>query len=77
MGLDRTGTQVTAFDVANRELRAELDELEERTRRRDILVDDEAVFEFYDRRIPADVASRAPSRPGGRRPGSRRRTCSP
>jgi ATP-dependent helicase HrpA len=44
-----------AFDRANRALRAELTELEERTRRRDILVDDEAVFEFYDRRVPADV----------------------
>jgi ATP-dependent helicase HrpA len=55
--LDRTGTRVKAFDVANRRLRAELAELEERTRRRDILYDDEAVFEFYHRRIPADVAS--------------------
>jgi ATP-dependent helicase HrpA len=55
--LDRTGTQVKAFDLANRKLRAELAELEERTRRRDILYDDEAVFEFYHRRIPADVAS--------------------
>lgn len=48
---------VYAFDIANRRLRAELAELEERTRRRDILYDDEAVFEFYDRRIPADVVS--------------------
>jgi ATP-dependent helicase HrpA len=55
--LDRTGIQVKAFDVANRELRAELAALEERTRRRDILYDDEAVFEFYHRRIPADVVS--------------------
>lgn len=46
-----------AFDRANRALRKELAELEERTRRRDILYDDEAVFDFYNRRIPADVAS--------------------
>jgi ATP-dependent helicase HrpA len=46
-----------AFDRANRKLLAELRELEERTRRRDILNDDEAVFEFYDARIPADVVS--------------------
>ncbi|WP_168625548.1 ATP-dependent RNA helicase HrpA [Cryobacterium sp. BB307] len=46
-----------AFDRANRRLRAELAEVEERTRRRDILVDDEAVFEFYDTRVPADVAN--------------------
>ncbi len=44
-----------AFDRANRDLRAELADLEERTRRRDILLDDEAVVEFYDRRIPAEV----------------------
>ena len=46
-----------AFDRANRQLRRELEQLEERTRRRDIVGDDEAVFEFYDARIPADVAS--------------------
>lgn len=46
-----------AFDRANRRLRAELRELEERTRRRDILNDDETVFEFYDKRIPAEVVS--------------------
>ncbi|HEX7833951.1 MAG TPA: ATP-dependent RNA helicase HrpA, partial [Pseudolysinimonas sp.] len=44
-----------AFDRANRALRDELTELEERTRRRDILVDDEAVVDFYDRRVPATV----------------------
>ena len=44
-----------AFDRANRALRRELGEVEERMRRRDILVDDEAVVEFYDRRIPADI----------------------
>ncbi|MCU1415552.1 MAG: hrpA [Microbacteriaceae bacterium] len=46
---------VQAFQRANRELRRELAEVEERTRRRDILFDDEAVYEFYERRIPADV----------------------
>ncbi|UOQ55867.1 ATP-dependent RNA helicase HrpA [Leucobacter allii] len=46
-----------AFDRANRQLRRELEQLEERTRRRDIVGDDEAVFEFYDARIPADVVS--------------------
>jgi ATP-dependent helicase HrpA len=55
--LDRLDHRISAFDVANRRLRAELAELEERTRRRDILFDDEAVFEFYHRRIPADVVS--------------------
>jgi len=46
-----------AFDLANRQLRKELAELEERTRRRDILFDDEAVFDFYNRRIPTEIAS--------------------
>jgi ATP-dependent helicase HrpA len=52
-------TRDRAFDFlrSNRRLRRELEQLEERTRRRDILYDDEAVFAFYDRRIPADVAS--------------------
>jgi ATP-dependent helicase HrpA len=44
-----------AFDRENRALRDELTEVEERTRRRDILVDDEAVFEFYDRMLPASI----------------------
>jgi ATP-dependent helicase HrpA len=55
--LDRVDQRVTAFDRANTKLRLELAELEERTRRRDILFDDEAVFEFYQKRIPADVCS--------------------
>jgi len=55
--IDRVSKSVTAFDRANRALRAELAELEERTRRRDILNDDEAVFEFYNRRLPHDIAS--------------------
>ena len=46
-----------AFERANARLREELAELEERTRRRDILFDDEAVFDFYQRRIPAEVSS--------------------
>ncbi|HWU45839.1 MAG TPA: ATP-dependent RNA helicase HrpA [Humibacter sp.] len=52
-------TRDHAFDFlrANRRLRGELEQLEERTRRRDILFDDETVFAFYERRIPADVAT--------------------
>ncbi|WP_428966684.1 ATP-dependent RNA helicase HrpA [Micromonospora fluostatini] len=41
----------------NRRLLTEIEELENRARRRDILVDDETVFHFYDQRIPADVVS--------------------
>ena len=45
------------FFAANTRLRAELAELEERARRRDLLVGDEEIYAFYDARIPADVVS--------------------
>ncbi|MFL6162414.1 MAG: ATP-dependent RNA helicase HrpA [Jatrophihabitantaceae bacterium] len=45
------------FLQANRALLTELQDLENRARRRDLLVDDEMVFAFYDRRIPASVVS--------------------
>ena len=41
----------------NRELLADVEELEHRARRRDILVDDETLFDFYDERVPADVVT--------------------
>jgi ATP-dependent helicase HrpA len=41
----------------NRALLDEVEELEHRARRRDILVDDETLFDFYDERIPEDVVS--------------------
>jgi ATP-dependent helicase HrpA len=43
----------------NRKLLGEVEELEHRARRRDILVDDETLFDFYDRRIPEDIVSGA------------------
>ncbi|MBX9334749.1 ATP-dependent RNA helicase HrpA, partial [Serratia marcescens] len=46
-----------AFFRENQKLRAEVEELEHKSRRRDILVDDETLFGFYDRRIPNDVVS--------------------
>lgn len=49
------GNALYDFDRANRALRTELAEVEERTRRRDILADDEAVIEFYDARIPREI----------------------
>ncbi|MGE2837201.1 ATP-dependent RNA helicase HrpA [Mycobacterium sp. SMC-4] len=45
------------FFADNARLRAELAELEERARRRDLLVSDDEIFTFYDARIPADVVS--------------------
>ncbi|GGF28399.1 ATP-dependent RNA helicase HrpA [Subtercola lobariae] len=44
-----------AFDRANQRFRRDLAEIEERSRRRDLLLDDEAVFEFYDKRIPREI----------------------
>ena len=41
----------------NAGLRAELAEIEERARRRDLLVDDDEIYALYDARIPADVVS--------------------
>jgi ATP-dependent helicase HrpA len=46
-----------AFRAANRRLVDELAALEDKVRRRDVLVDDETIFAFYDARIPADVVS--------------------
>jgi ATP-dependent helicase HrpA len=46
-----------AFFAANRALLEDVEELEHRARRRDIVVDDQALYDFYDARIPADVVS--------------------
>jgi ATP-dependent helicase HrpA len=51
----RLDKRFTAFERRNHELRRRLERIEERERRRDILVGDEAVFAFYDARIPRDV----------------------
>ncbi|WP_026416316.1 ATP-dependent RNA helicase HrpA [Actinomadura oligospora] len=45
------------FFHENRALLEEVEELEHRARRRDILVDDETLFDFYDERVPEDVVS--------------------
>jgi len=45
------------FFHRNRALLQEVEELEARMRRRDILVDDETLFEFYDARIGKEVVS--------------------
>ncbi|MFS0866957.1 ATP-dependent RNA helicase HrpA [Microbacterium sp. 179-B 1A2 NHS] len=47
--------RLTAFERRNAELRRQLERIEERERRRDILVGDEAVYAFYDARLPRDV----------------------
>ncbi len=47
------------FARDNQALLAEAEELEHRSRRRDIVVDDETLFDFYDARVPAQVVSGA------------------
>ena len=46
-----------AFLAENRRLVEAVEALEHRVRRRDILAGDEAIFAFYDERVPADVVS--------------------
>jgi ATP-dependent helicase HrpA len=45
------------FLAANRRLIREVQELEHKSRRQDVLVDDELIHAFYDQQIPADVCS--------------------
>jgi ATP-dependent helicase HrpA len=47
------------FFHANQALVSEVEDLEDRSRRRDILVDEEALFDFYDHRVADDVVSAA------------------
>jgi ATP-dependent helicase HrpA len=45
------------FLAANHKMIAKVEELEHKSRRQDVLVDDELIFAFYDQQIPADVCS--------------------
>ncbi|MFF0303195.1 ATP-dependent RNA helicase HrpA [Streptomyces sp. NPDC004562] len=47
------------FFADNRRLLSEVEELEHRARRRDIVVDDETLFDFYDEKVPEHVVSGA------------------
>ncbi|KUL21356.1 ATP-dependent RNA helicase HrpA [Streptomyces regalis] len=47
------------FFADNRKLLSEVEELEHRARRRDIVVDDETLFDFYDEKVPDHVVSGA------------------
>ncbi len=52
----RTGAQ---FFVHNRQLVADIEGMEEKARRRDILADEDELFRFYDERIPAAIVTAA------------------
>ena len=43
------------FLAANHKLMAQVEELEHKQRRQDVLVDDELIFAFYDSQVPADA----------------------
>jgi ATP-dependent helicase HrpA len=47
------------FLAHNRKLVRQVEELEHKSRRQDVLVDDELIFAFYDRLLPADVTGAA------------------
>ncbi len=46
-----------AFFVENERLIAEVEELEHKARRQDVLVDEHQLFAFYDAKIPADITN--------------------
>jgi ATP-dependent helicase HrpA len=43
--------------AANQKLVRQVEELEHKARRQDVLVDDELIYAFYDQQLPADVCS--------------------
>lgn len=45
------------FLAANQKLIAKVEELEHKSRRQDVLVDDELIYAFYDQQVPQDVCS--------------------
>jgi ATP-dependent helicase HrpA len=45
------------FLAANRKLIRQVEELEHKSRRQDVLVDDELIYAFYDQQLPADICS--------------------
>lgn len=47
------------FFMANERLIAEVEELEHKARRQDVLVDEHQLFSFYDAKIPADIVNAA------------------
>ena len=56
--VDREYSGHAEFFKHNQHLFAEIEKLEHQSRRQDVLVDDEVVFQFYDERIPAGIYNR-------------------
>jgi ATP-dependent helicase HrpA len=53
---DQWETQLP-FLAANHKMIAKVEELEHKSRRQDVLVDDELIYAFYDQQLPAEVCS--------------------
>ena len=49
----------SSFFTANERLIAEVEELEHKARRQDVLVDEHQLFAFYDSKVPADITNAA------------------
>ncbi|WP_040160926.1 ATP-dependent RNA helicase HrpA [Nigerium massiliense] len=45
------------FFARNERVRQQAEELEERTRRRDLVVDDQAIYDFYDAKVPESITT--------------------
>ena len=58
-GRRRVGDASCRSSPHNRKLIAQVEELEHKSRRQDVLVDDELIYAFYDQQVPADVHSGA------------------
>ncbi|MBL8387061.1 MAG: ATP-dependent RNA helicase HrpA [Hydrogenophaga sp.] len=56
---DDTWDSKLSFLAANRRTVREVQELEHKARRQDVLVDDELIYAFYDQQLPADVCNGA------------------
>jgi ATP-dependent helicase HrpA len=63
------------FFQHNQKLIREIEHLEHKQRRQDVLVDDELIFAFYDRSFPKASTTAPPSTTGARKPSARRRSC--
>ena len=63
------------FFAANRELIEEVEELEERARRRDILVDDQTLYDFYAHACPRRSSPARTSTAGGATSAASAPTC--
>ncbi|MBJ7330058.1 MAG: ATP-dependent RNA helicase HrpA [Solirubrobacteraceae bacterium] len=55
--IERDWSTHHAFAEENDRILREIEALEDRLRRRDLLVDDDTIFAFFDERVPADVTS--------------------